>query len=54
MHAAITRLVNRAVGFAHRMVGFGAPEPYSGASAQEAPLWAEFSAELRLRRSAGR
>ncbi|MGI5240827.1 hypothetical protein [Dactylosporangium sp. CA-139066] len=54
MQAAVTRLVNRAVGLAHRLVGFGAGEPFAGASALEAPAWAELAAERRLHRLAGR
>ncbi|MFG2043552.1 hypothetical protein [Dactylosporangium sp. NPDC048998] len=61
---AVTRLVNRAVGLAHRLIGFGAAaadgpadadaEPFCRTGVQDAPMWAELATELQLRRIAGR
>ncbi|MFD0578994.1 hypothetical protein [Dactylosporangium darangshiense] len=47
VQAALTRL-------AYRIIGFGDVEPFFGASAQDAPMWAEIAADQRLRRIAAR
>ncbi|MER7005985.1 hypothetical protein ABT297_23495 [Dactylosporangium sp. NPDC000555] len=64
LQQAVTRVVNRAVGLAHRLIGFGAApadgpaeadaEPFCRTGAHDAPMWAELATELQLRRIAVR
>ncbi|MEV8511755.1 hypothetical protein [Dactylosporangium sp. NPDC051484] len=64
LQQAVTRLVNRAVGLTHRLIGFGAApadgpaeaaaEPFCRTGTQDAPMWAELATELQLRRIAVR